>query len=385
MSKIPEVARLLQKLVRIPSVNPAGDPGTPEIGEQRIALFLRAHLRRLGARVEMQQVEKERPNVIARFKARGRSKRAIILESHTDTVSVLGMTIPPFGGEIRKGRVWGRGSCDTKGTMASVLVALANLCRRKQLPQTTDLYFVAAMGEEAGNEGAIHLMKSGYFRKRGVRPEFAIATEPTELKIVYKHKGAVWLRISCEGRAVHGSRPELGINAILKMGKAIDFITKRLPKLFARHRDSELGRPSFSINIIRGGSKTNIVPDHCQIELDHRALPSEKPKELVRLFARHLPGFKIEILSSRPGLSTPKNDPHIQRLAQAIRRHGPKGNVLEAAPWFADCGVFGEAGIPSIAFGPGSIRQAHTRDEFVEIDQLVLGVEILEDYLRELQ
>jgi len=384
MSKVPEVAKLLQKLVRIPSVNPAGDPGTPHTGERRVALFLRGHLRRMGAAVEMQEVVRGRPNVIARFKARRRSKRAVILESHTDTVSVLGMTIAPFGGEIRKGRVWGRGSCDTKGTMASVLAAIANVARRGELPETTDLYFVGAMGEEAGNEGAIHLMKSGYFRKKGIRPEFAIATEPTELRIVYKHKGAMWLRISCAGRAVHGSKPELGENAVLKMRKAIDFIERRLPRLYARHRDAELGKPTFSINIIRGGSKVNIVPDHCEIELDHRLLPTEKPRELVRLLSRSLPGFRIEVISMRPGLSTPKTDPHVRLLADVIRRHGRTRNVFEAAPWFADCGVFGEAGVPAIAFGPGSIRQAHTKDEFVEIDQLVDGTRIFEDYLRSL-
>ena len=381
MSKVPEVARLLQKLVRIPSVNPAGDPGTPHTGERRIALFLKNHLLGMGAKVEMQEVEKGRPNVIARFKARRRSERAILLESHTDTVSVLGMTTPSFGGEIRKGRVWGRGACDTKGTMAAVLTALAIIARQQKLPETTDLYFVGAMGEEAGNEGAIHLMKSGYFRSKGVLPEFAIATEPTDLKIVYKHKGAVWLRISCAGKAVHGSRPELGDNAILKMRKALEFVTTRLPALYARYRDAELGRPTFSVNIIRGGSKVNIVPDHCQIEIDHRALPQEKSKELVCLLARNLPGFKIEIISSRPGLSTPKKHPHIRRLAEVVRNHGCGGNVFEAAPWFADCGVFGEAGIPAIAFGPGSIRQAHTKDEYVEIGELAAGVEIFKTYL----
>jgi acetylornithine deacetylase/succinyl-diaminopimelate desuccinylase-like protein len=385
MRKSPEVARLLQKLVRIPSVNPAGDPGTPHTGEQRMADFLRGYLKRLGARVDLQQVEKGRPNVIGCFKARGKTKRAIILESHTDTVSVLGMTIAPFGGEIRRGRVWGRGSCDTKGTMAAVLAAIAGLVRRRQLPQSTDLYFVGAMGEEAGNEGAIHLMKSHYFGKRGVRPEFAIATEPTELKIVYKHKGAMWLRISCAGRAVHGSKPELGINAVLKMQKALDFIVRKLPKLYASYRDPELGKPTFSVNIIRGGSKVNIVPDHCEIELDHRALPQEKPRELVRLLERNLPGFRAEIISSRPGLATSRDDPHIRRLATVIRRHGGPRNCFEAAPWFADCGVFGEAGIPSIAFGPGSILQAHTRDEFVEIDQLKAGEEIFTSYLKELE
>ncbi len=381
MSKIPEVAQLLQKLVRIPSVNPSGDPGTQYVGERRIALFLKSHLLRMGAKVEMHEVAKGRPNVIACFKARRRSERAVMVESHTDTVSVLGMTIPPFGGQIRKGRVWGRGACDTKGTMAAVLTALGSLARHKKLPETTDLCFVGAMGEEAGNEGAMHLMKSGYFRRKGVRPEFAIATEPTELKIVYKHKGAVWLRISCEGRAVHGSKPELGINAILKMQKALEFITRRLPALYARYRDTELGRPSFSVNIIRGGSKVNIVPGHCEIELDHRTLPAEKSKDLVRLLARSLPGFGIEIISSRPGLSTPKNDPHIRRLADVIRGHGRTGDIFEAAPWFADCGVFGEAGVPAIAFGPGSIRQAHTKDEYIEIDELAVGAEIFKTYL----
>ncbi|MBV9463716.1 MAG: ArgE/DapE family deacylase [Verrucomicrobiae bacterium] len=385
MSAVPPVAKLLQQLVRIPSVNPSGDPGTPHVGEKKIALFLKEKLRSLGAKVELQMAAPGRPNVIARFPARRKSERAVLIEPHTDTVSVLGMTVEPFGGEIKNGRVWGRGACDTKGPMAAMLSAIAGIARAKKFPETTDIYYVAAMGEEAGNEGALHLMQSKYFQKQRVKVEFAIALEPTEMQIVHKHKGAMWLKITSHGRAVHGSRPELGENAILKMVDAIGFLSRDLPALYAKFEDPDLGKPSFSVNLIRGGSKVNIVPDWCEIEVDHRALPREKEADLVKLLRERLQGFDVKVTSSRPGLHTPSDHAHVRKLKAALCEHGRGDNALAAAPWFADSGVFGEAGIPSVAFGPGSIAQAHTRDEYIDIDELVAGEEIFRTYLENLE
>jgi acetylornithine deacetylase/succinyl-diaminopimelate desuccinylase-like protein len=165
------------------------------------------------------------------------------------------------------------------------------------------------------------------------------------------------------------------------MRKALDLIAEKLPAEFARYADPDLGGPTFSVNMIHGGSKVNIVPDHCQIELDHRSLPAEPPEALAEWLKKELPGFEIDVMSRRPGMATPSDHPHIRGLVKALEQAGQAGPHLEAAPWFADSAVFAEAGIASISFGPGSIRQAHTKDEFIEIGELVRGQQVLEHFV----
>ena len=191
-----QITRLLQYLVRIPSVNPHGDPGTDpgRTGEARMVAYLGDFFRKLGLDVECQEVEPGRANVLARFASRG-GKRLLALAPHTDTVSVAGMTIDPFGGEIRAGRLSGRGATDTKGSLAALLAGLANALRQKAFREgDLDVCFCGLMGEESGNDGARALMQ------RGFRADFAIAGEPTDCRIVYAHKGALWLRMKI-GRA----------------------------------------------------------------------------------------------------------------------------------------------------------------------------------------
>src|ERR1043166_1101992 len=142
---------LLQELVRIPSVNPQGDPGTPHTGEGEIARFVGDYLVGLGMEVEMQFAEKDRPNVIGRLKSKN-SRRHILLGPHLDTVSVAGMTIEPFAAELRAGRVWGRGASDTKGSMAAMLSALCMIVEGGHPPESTDIWFAGLMGEESGND-----------------------------------------------------------------------------------------------------------------------------------------------------------------------------------------------------------------------------------------
>lgn len=377
------VVELLQELVRIPSVNPQGDAGTSHTGEGEMAMFVGDFLVALGMEVEMQFVEEGRPNVIGRLRSK-HSRKHLLLGPHTDTVSVTGMTIEPFSGELRDGRIWGRGACDTKGPMAAMLESLRLIVEAKRLPAETDLWFTGLMGEESGNDGIEFLMESDFFKKRGVRPDFGVAGEPTDLKVVHRHKGACWFRVRARGRSAHASRPDLGDNAILKLRRALDYVVGELPRAYAHLSDPTLVPSGFNVTTIRGGHKVNIIPDACEFEVDHRSLPQESHDEILARVRAALPEYEVEVISDRPGLDTPADNPWVAGLVEVLGGKGKSGaareEFLASASWFADCSVMSKHGVPAIAFGPGSILQAHTRDEFIEVKELERGVEVFKEF-----
>ncbi len=356
------VTGLLQELVRIPSVTPVGNPGTTRTGEAELAGFVANFLRKLSLDVEVQEVRPGRPNVIGHFASRG-GKRRVALAPHTDTVSVTGMTIDPFGGEVRDGKLFGRGACDTKGSVAAMLGALARCVRAGEFRAgDLDVDFCAVMGEETGSDGARALCARGY------RADFAIAGEPTNCRAVHAHKGSLWFKVITRGKSCHASTPELGKNAVVKMAAVI-------PGLLDRSRwpapDPVLGAPTINVGVIRGGSATNIVPDRCEVEVDRRLIPGEQADRVLADIRDRL-GVEIEAVRECPPLFTPADHPFIRALDVPVC----------GAPWFCDAAVFAEHGIPAIAFGPGDIAQAHTADEFLELAELHRATEILERFLK---
>jgi acetylornithine deacetylase/succinyl-diaminopimelate desuccinylase-like protein len=366
------VVELLQALVRIPSVHPAGDPGTPRTGEQAIAEWLAEWLRSEfpAARIELREVLPRRPNVVARLSDGGGKKPRLLLAPHTDTVSVGGMTIDPFGGECREGRVWGRGASDTKGSMAAMLWALREM--REQLPALGyEVWFAGLCSEEAGQFGSLALASEEPF-------DFVIAGEPTGLDAVVAHKGALWLTLTTRGRAVHAAEPERGDNAIYKMADLLRVVRDELPgQLAAGGSHPLLGHTTISAGTITGGSKINIVPDLCRAEVDIRYLPGEEPLDLVSRRLRAIcADVEIEHINSPPML-TDESHPVIALLKQL----GSRG---VGAPWFSDAGIFAQRGVPAIALGPGSIAQAHTRDEWIAVEDLEKGAAFFCDLLRRL-
>ncbi len=381
------VIELLQDLVQIPSVNPQGDPGTIHIGEGAIAQFVGDYLLSLGMEVELQFVEKDRPNVIGRLKSKT-SRCHILLGPHLDTVGVAGMAIDPFAATLRDGKIWGRGACDTKGSIAMMLTALSFLISENWRLENTDIWFAGLIGEESGNDGIVYLMESDFFPKKGVKINFGIAGEPTDLKIVHRHKGALWLRIRIHGRSCHAAVAETGENAILKIRRAMDYVALDLPKAYAHLEDPLLGKSSFHLTTVRGGTKVNIIPDLCEIEVDHRSLPQELHSEIVERVKKALPECEVEVISDRPGLNTPPDNPYIQKLCSVLSKQSSNtqlpSSFLTGAPWFGDCSLMAKDGIPSIAFGPGSIHQAHTKDEFIEVASLESGAKIFVEFLRAL-
>ncbi len=365
------VSKLLQTLIRLPSINPiARDPESAAyLGEGRCAQWLADYLRELGAEVSLDEVAPDRPNVIAIFPTAKPGNPRILLGPHVDTVSIKGMTIDPFAAEIREGRIWGRGASDTKGTMAAMLWALRELG-----PNLRDLgvqvSFVAFMGEEHGQPGSQHFAKHhpGY--------DFAVIGEPTSLDVVYTHKGTSWFELVARGRSAHGSRPELGENAILKLARALDHLDRSLPPVLKTFADPVLGAPTLNIGQCTGGSQPNIVPDRAAAQCDARITPALAERGFPDLLRDHLPP-DIEILLhlQLAPLATDPDLPLVQTLADA----GSGKKV--GAPWFCDAAHLAAGGIPSVAAGPGSIDQAHTEDEWIAIEDLEKGVEFYRAFL----
>jgi acetylornithine deacetylase/succinyl-diaminopimelate desuccinylase-like protein len=371
------VTELLQALVRTPSVNPEGTPGTPHVGEQACAEMVAAFLRESGAEVEVREVLPGRPNVIGTWPADRAGKPALIFAPHTDTVSVAGMTIDPFGGEVRDGRIWGRGASDTKGPMAAMLWALRE--RRDTLAGLShQVIFTALCSEEAGQYGVKAYVdeEAAALRTRGA---FAIVGEPTGLDAVVAHKGALWLSLTTRGRAVHAAEPERGENALYKMADLLRAIRDEIAPALATPVHPLLGRTTISAGTIAGGSKINIVPDFCQAEVDLRFLPGDDTLlERVSAQLRAVcPDVEIAHALSHP-MQTDQ-DHSVIRILESC------GARCVGAPWFSDAAIFAQAGIPAIACGPGSIAQAHTKDEWIAVSELERGVAFFEEILGRLK
>ncbi len=372
MSKLLPTEQLLAELIRIPSVNPAGNPGVEQPGEARCAAYLADLLRQMGAQVETWDVEPGRPNVLGKFPANQDSKPVLLLAPHTDTVSVQGMTIEPFFGELKDGKVYGRGASDTKGPMAAMLAALAD-CQEFLPELPVEIWFAGLMGEEAGQLGARDFCKR-------YRPDFVIVAEPTELQIVNVHKGCIWMDIRTTGAAVHASTPELGENAVLKMLDLLQYLRNQLQPKLATFQDTLLGQPTINIGTLQGGSKVNIVPDACSCGVDIRTVPvmdcDQLMAETTAAMRRLVPDVQLQFAVAN-ALATEPSHPMIMQLQDC-------GARLTQAPWFCDAAVFGASGIPGIALGPGNIAQAHTRDEFISLDDLHAGEQFFVKFLESL-
>ncbi len=369
----PAVLELARQLIAIPSVNPAGDPGTSHTGEAEIAAFLSDFLRSIGAEVSLVEVLPGRPNVIGRFRSNSTeklpsSKPRLAFAPHTDTVGVSGMTVPSFSGEIREGRLYGRGACDTKGPMAAQLWALSEM-RHELADLSHEIVFLGLADEEAGQAGAIAAAASE-------KLDFVIVAEPTSMQIVHTHKGSIWLDITTHGVAAHSSRPELGRNAIYEMSRVLRCIEDVISPQLASKFHPILGAPTISAGVIRGGTKCNVVPDLCVLEVDVRTVPGMEnfAAELIVALQKVAPTAELRVKKQSASLETDLAHPMIERL----RRYDchPTG-----APWFCDAAIFAAAGIPSIAMGPGSISQAHTADEWIDIAELEAGAETFRQFL----
>jgi acetylornithine deacetylase len=298
------------------------------------------------------------------------SSRRIVLEAHTDTVSVKGMTIPPFEPVIRDGKMYGRGSCDTKAGLATMMHALASL-KEDGITPPCEVLLAAAVDEEYSYRGVVRLCE-------GLKADAAIVAEPTELRAVIATKGVLRCRIVVHGRSAHSSKPHLGVNAITHMARVIAAIEADNERM-ASVQHPLVGCGTCNVGVITGGVQVNFVPDRCAIEIDRRLLPGERASDAVahyRQLLQSLDGITAEVeeplLLVDEALDTPADAAVVQTATRVLNDMG-----LNAAP----CGVPFRAGIPSIVFGPGSIDRAHTADEYIELDQVERAFEFQRRFL----
>jgi acetylornithine deacetylase/succinyl-diaminopimelate desuccinylase-like protein len=369
-----DVVDLLRDLVAIPSVNPAGQPGTDQTGEQAMADYVAAFLRNLGADVRLDEIAPGRPNVVAEFRPDSRPARAhFAFAPHLDTVSVAGMTIAPFDPVVRDGQLFGRGASDTKGPMAAALWALHDWAHSAARAQSDIAWtFLGLMDEEAGQEGSRAVAASGF------RSDLTLVLEPTSLGVVTAHKGVLWMEVETSGVACHGSAPQNGRNAIYAMRRVLEIIETRLIPELAQHAHPALGPTTVNVGTIRGGSKINIVPDACRIEVDCRLVPGVETdhvrQRLEAVLRETVPDARVIEQRRATPLNTDEKLPWVARLGRVARG-------LTTAPWYSDAAVLGHAGCPAVCIGPGSIAQAHTRDEFIALRDLEEGADFFRRWI----
>jgi len=379
-----ESARLLRDLVAIPSVNPMGRPlQGPDFFEYRVTDYLEGFFKSLGVPFERQAVAARRENIVARFDPPGTARRALILEVHQDTVPTDGMTIDPFGARIENGRLYGRGACDVKGGMASMLTAFARLVRER--PKTETRVHLACTVDEEHGFGGVTLLTRSPFVARPDLPLSAVCAEPTLLNIVTTHKGAARWTLQTKGRSCHSSRPSEGVNAVYRMAELLPLVERYALELQAERVHPVLGPATLSVGLIEGGVSVNTVPDRCALAIDRRLLPGETAEAVLAHFREYLqakaPANVVwecpPAWLYSPALDvTPASEELAARLGKAIDAVVGSHQVLAAA-YGTDAAPLAQAGVPAVVFGPGDIGKAHTADEWVPLDQVEQAAEIL--------
>ena len=373
------VTRLLSDLVAIPSVNPMGRPADgPEFLETALSDYLVSWFRRIGVEVERVPVAPGRDNLVARYRAPD-SRRTVLFDVHQDTVRTEGMTIDPFRATVEDGRLYGRGSCDIKGSMAALLLAFARLVQERPAGSAS-VVLALTVDEEYTHIGSSHL--AGW--PHGA--DLAVVAEPTGLDVVDRHKGAVRWRVRAEGVACHSSKPQLGINAIYRMMPVVQALAGHAADLARGPIDPVLGPGSLSVGRIEGGVSANVVPDLCEIDIDRRLLPGETAESAVaqaRAAVGEAPGITfLPPWVTMPALDPRRAGPWLEPLRAAISRGLGRVPDVIGVPYGTDAGPLGLAGLPCFVVGPGDIAQAHTKDEWIELDQVRTAVDVYYEIAR---
>ena len=358
------VSEWLARLIQVPSVTPAqAGPRAGVAGEGRLAALVASWFEELGAEVHVCEVLPGRPNVYGIW--RGRGERLIGLDVHIDTAGVEQMIGDPFSGELRDGRVYGRGAVDTK---ASLAVALALLEEQQRAGRTLSgtLVIAASADEEVSALGAPAF--AAWVREQGFHFDELLVAEPTNCVPVYGHKGVVRMELTCMGVAAHSSQPALGRNAIsgaARVALALDAEHTRLQML----PPTQLGHATLSPTLIGGGRGLNVIPDQCSIAFDRRVLDGEDP-ELVAAGIVHLAQEAAQLpIEARSilGLGAFWQDPThpwLQRLASW------SGEAAQLVSYGTNAWAYTEIAQACAVMGPGSIAQAHSNDEWVEVGEL---------------
>ncbi len=364
----------LQAMIRIPSVNPDLDPdGT---GEAEIAQWLQTWCVSRGLKTQLQMSAPNRPNLIARWEGKGDGK-SILLTGHTDTVSVKNMDIDPFDSRIEDGRMYGRGSYDMKAGLASILGAVDAL-QASDFQPAGDIILAFVTDEEYASIGTSKLVEE-------VHADAAILTEPTETQLCIAHKGFAWITLETEGRAAHGSRYDLGTDAILHMNRLLTFIERLETDILVNKTHPLLARPSVHASGIEGGLGWSTFPERCVLKVEHRLLPDETGETYLAMWQGEIqrlmqadPKFSATatLELARPGYEIPRESPIVRATERAFQKVMGKPPTYYGMWAWLDSAILGPAGIPTVILGAGGAG-AHAAVEYVELAEVFHCAEII--------
>jgi acetylornithine deacetylase ArgE len=367
------IESMLAELVQIESVNPRLAGGGK--GERGVVEWVTRFCEGHGVESQLQSVEAGRDNVLA-WVTGWEPEVRVLFVAHMDTMPAPDWTKNPFGAERSGTRLYGRGACDTKGSFAAMLQALVTI--RAGRPRAT-IVVAGSVDEEYRKAGARALATSG------THYEAAVIGEPTDLELVVAHKGSVRWRIETRGRAAHTSKPHLGVNAISRMARVIARVEEKLlPRLAARMHPL-VGAPTLTISLIHGGVDLCIVPDRCEIGIDRRLVPGESPENGVAEVEEILASLRaddptLEVHSILPATEDPPVEAPIDsRIAQVAARACAEAagtGQPRGVPYGTDASQLAPRGTACVVVGPGSIDQAHTTEEYVELPQVEVAVDI---------
>jgi acetylornithine deacetylase len=367
---VSDVAELAAQLVAIESINPDVVPGGS--GEVAIARFVAEWCERAGLEPLVTEPAPGRPNVVAVARGSG-GGRTLVLNAHTDTVGVAGMA-DPFVARLDGGRLYGRGSYDMKGSLAACMLATADAARRGL---RGDVVLTAVSDEEFASVGTEAVAAS-------VKGDAALVTEPTEMQLAVAHRGFVCFEIETIGRAAHGSRPHLGIDAIAKMGRVLVGIEELDGELRAHPTHSRLGSGSVHASLIEGGQEYSSYPAGCLLQAERRTIPGESVelaaseiRDILSASGRGDPEFKGEarVVAAREPFEVAED----AELVDVVRRSaasvtGVEPDVVGVSFW-ADSALLAASGVPTVLFGPRG-EGAHAEVEWVDVGDLERCVEI---------
>ncbi|MFB6935852.1 ArgE/DapE family deacylase [Streptomyces chartreusis] len=357
---------LLARLIAIDSVNP--DLVAGGTGETAVAELCGTWLAARGFEIHRLERRPGRPSIVAVARGTG-GGRSLMLNGHLDTVGLTGYDGDPLAPRVSEGRMYGRGAFDMKGGIAAMMVAAARATAGG--PLRGDVLLACVADEEYGSSGTAEVLES-------FTADAAVVTEPSHLEVTLAHKGFVWFDVEIEGRAAHGSRPELGIDAIAKAGHFLVALEQLGQRLADGPSHPRLGTGTVHASVIRGGEEPSTYPAHCLITLERRTVPGESADgverelaELLDRLAATVPDLRYRLTRGvhREPFEADPDAPIVRTLTRHAERALGHPPVVRAEPFWTDCALLDRAGIPCLLFGADG-EGAHAATEYVDLASL---------------